>query len=145
MSISEMDVEDMRDIFSNFDKTGRGNIESKDIGEVMRALGKNPTNEEVRKILDEIDPKGEKDVSFEEFVPLMRRKGQESDFTAFIECFKVFDRENNGMVNVAEIRHILCSMGEALSSKDADILLEGMEDNNGQINYEEFVRSIIDE
>ena len=47
MSVSEIDVEDMRDIFSNFDKTGRGNIESKDIGEVMRALGKNPTNEEV--------------------------------------------------------------------------------------------------
>ena len=60
----------------------------------------------MRKILDEIDPKGEKDVSFEEFVPLMRRKGQESDFTAFIECFKVFDRENNGMVNVAEVRHL---------------------------------------
>ena len=35
-------------------------------------------------------------------------------------------------------------MGEALSSSDADILLEGMEDNSGQINYEEFVRSILD-
>ena len=43
----DLKPEDMREIFLDFDKTGRGNIESKDIGEVMRALGRNPTNDEV--------------------------------------------------------------------------------------------------
>ena len=43
----ELKPDDMRDIFLDFDKSGNGNIESKDIGEVMRALGRNPTNEEV--------------------------------------------------------------------------------------------------
>ena len=54
MSVSDArdaDVGDMRETFLNFDRTGRGNIESKDIGEVMRALGQNPTNEEVYTVL----------------------------------------------------------------------------------------------
>jgi len=142
----ELELEDWRDIFNNFDKTGRGNVDSADIGEIMRALGQNPTQEEVKKILKEIDPNGEKDITFEEFVPLMKiqKKKVAPDFSSFCEGFKMFDRENNGMVSVAEVRHILMSMGEHLSTADADTLLEGMEDNNGQINYEEFVRFVLD-
>ena len=56
------------------------------------------------KILNEIDPKGGKDISFEEFLPLMKKKLGQQDFSGFCECFKMFDRENNGMVNVAEVR-----------------------------------------
>jgi len=144
----QYDVEDWRETFLNFDKSGNGNVESGEIGEVMRALGQNPTKADVQKILNEIDPNGEKEISFEEFVPLMKiqknkvRSGQE--FAGFCEGFKMFDRESNGMVSIAEVRHILMSMGETLTSEDCDVLLEGQEDSNGQINYEEFVRTTMD-
>ena len=48
------------------------------------------------------------------------------------------------MVSIAEVRHILTNLGEKLNSKDVDQLVAGLEDNKGMINYEDFVRGIID-
>ena len=43
-----------RDAFALFDKRGDGKIDSDQIGDVMRALGLNPTEAEVKKIVQEI-------------------------------------------------------------------------------------------
>lgn len=47
-----------RDAFSLFDKRGDGKIDSDQIGDVLRALNLNPTEAEVKKIVQEIDPNG---------------------------------------------------------------------------------------
>ena len=58
----------------------------------------------------------------------------------------MFDKEGNGTVNSAELRHVLGTLGEKLSEEEIDQLLQGHEDNNGQINYEgKFDEGIFDE
>ena len=47
-----------KDAFALFDKRGDSKIDSNQIGDVLRALGLNPTEAEVQKIVQEIDPKG---------------------------------------------------------------------------------------
>ena len=99
------------------------------------------------KVLAEIDPSGEKRISFEEFAPLYhnhKRKSVLLTVDQFNDIFRIFDRDNNGMVSVAEVRHILTNLGEKLNSKDVDVLVAGMEDNKGMMNYEEFVRGIVE-
>lgn len=54
----------------------------------------------------------------------------------FIEGFKVFDKESNGLISAAELRHLLTQLGERLTEKEVDILLAGMEDGQGQVPYE---------
>ena len=44
-----------RDAFSLFDKRGDGKIDSDQIGDVLRALSLNPTEAEVKKIVQEIE------------------------------------------------------------------------------------------
>ena len=41
-----------------FDKRGDGKIDSDQIGDVLRALNLNPTEAEVKKIIQEVDPNG---------------------------------------------------------------------------------------
>lgn len=55
----------------------------------------------------------------------------------------MFDRNCNGLVNAAELRHVLCSLGDKLSVEEVDQLLVGFEDNQGQVLYEEFVKHIM--
>ena len=55
----------------------------------------------------------------------------------------MFDRNCNGLVNAAELRHVLCSLGDKLSTEEVDQLLVGFEDNQGQVLYEEFVKHIM--
>jgi len=46
-------------------------------------------------------------------------------------------------VNAAELRHVLTTLGEKLSEDEVEQLLTGHEDNNGQINYEDFIKIIL--
>ena len=58
---------------------------------------------------------GQKRVTFEEFIPLYHsqsKKKSGGNFESFAEGFRIFDREGDGMVSVAEIRHLLTSLGK---------------------------------
>jgi len=59
-----------------------------------------------------------------------------SVLNSYYKGLRVFDKEGNGTVNSAELRHVLGTLGEKLSEEEIDQLLTGHEDNNGQINYE---------
>lgn len=54
----------------------------------------------------------------------------------FVEGFRVFDKEANGLVSAAELRHLLTQLGERLRKEEVDLLLAGMEDGQGQVPYE---------
>lgn len=60
-----------------------------------------------------------------------------------MDGLRVFDREGNGQVSAAELRHVLTGLGEKMSEEEVDLLLSGLEDNQGQINYEEFVKTVM--
>ena len=55
----------------------------------------------------------------------------------------MFDKEGNGTLLGAEMRHVLCSMGEKLTEEEAELVMVGQEDGNGFINYEAFVDNIV--
>ena len=61
----------------------------------------------------------------------------------FIECLRVFDRNNNGLISSGELRHVMTSLGEKLTDDEVDSLLAGFEDNQGHVFYEEFVRAVM--
>ncbi len=50
---------DIHDAFALFDKRGDNKIDATQIGDIMRALGLNPTEAELKKIVKEVDPNGE--------------------------------------------------------------------------------------
>ena len=58
-------------MFSIFDKDKNGIIDIKEMGVVMRALGQNPTRQELRDIMREFDENKDGVISFDEFLDLM--------------------------------------------------------------------------
>lgn len=45
--------------FDMFDSDGGGDISTKELGQVMRMLGQNPSREELEEIIEEVDEDGE--------------------------------------------------------------------------------------
>ncbi|KAF9171109.1 hypothetical protein BGX21_002712 [Mortierella sp. AD011] len=133
--------------FSLFDRKGNGTIEATSLGDLLRALGQNPTQSQVRDLVAEADPSGSNVINFDAFLKVLLRPNgfkPAGTFQEFISGFKVFDKEGNGFIPVGEFRYVLTNLGEKLSDAQVDELLKGVEvDKNGKINYEEFVKMIM--
>lgn len=56
--LTDTQIADAKEAFALFDKDNDGCITTPELGTVMRALGKNPTEAEVRSLIKEIDPDG---------------------------------------------------------------------------------------
>eukprot|EP00049_Salpingoeca_infusionum_P021695 m.4172 g.4172 ORF g.4172 m.4172 type:complete len:153 (-) comp4435_c0_seq1:2344-2802(-) len=149
MSFTDSQMSQFREAFALFDKKGDGNIRLGDLGTVLRAMGENPTQADVTKTQQEIDPDSNPDkrINFEEFLPVLQRfQGQKPVGTEadYIEGLRVFDKDGNGTINAAELRHVLASLGEKLSDDDLDALLANVPiDSSGCVNYQEFVRIVM--
>lgn len=51
------------------------------------------------------------------------------------EAFKVFDRDNNGYISAAELRHVMTSIGEKLTDDEVDEMIrEADQDGDGRID-----------
>lgn len=70
--MSKDEAIDIEEAFLLYDKRGDNKIESCQVGEVLRALGINPTEYEIQKLISGIDPTGEGRVSFSEFLPMFQ-------------------------------------------------------------------------
>merc|ERR1712062_181003 len=111
---SEDQIEDFKEVFQLFDTKGDGLIQVSQVGEVLRALGTNPTEGEVKKLITSTCTEKGPDarVTFETFLPMLQdvsSKPIRDTVDDFVEGLKHFDKE----------------------------------DSQGNINYEEFVKMVL--
>ena len=144
-SLSEETKADYMDAFNMFDTNHDGTINSQKIGELMRKLGKNPTESQLNQIIGNIAKNGSKQIGFDDFVELMEQKNKENDpEIEIINMFQIFNKENNGLISNEELFHIIRTFGETLTDEEIqEIITEADVDGDGFINYEEFVRMMM--
>ena len=69
---------------------------------------------------------------------MMARKMKETDSEDEIrEAFRVFDKDGNGFISAAELRHVMTNLGEKLTDEEVDEMIREADiDGDGQVNYE---------
>lgn len=125
----------------------------------MRSLGQNPSESELQDMINEVDADSNGTIDFPgkipsshvvlykekptlssrlEFLTMMARKMKDTDSEEEIrEAFKVFDRDNNGFISAAELRHVMTSIGEKLTDDEVDEMIrEADQDGDGRIDCE---------
>merc|ERR1712198_569738 len=128
--IDASDIEDVKDAFDLFDFwDGRdGLVDGAKIGELLRCTGLNPTNAIVNQN-GGCEKLGEKQYKFEEILPIYQAVAKETDtgtFADFMEAFKTFDREGQGFIPSAEMRHVLTCFGERLLDEEVDSIIQAI-------------------
>ncbi|WAR25817.1 CALM-like protein [Mya arenaria] len=137
-------VKEFREIFRLFDSDGDGTITTKELGTVMRSLGQNPSQEELRRMVKIVDADGNGEVDFDEFVKLISRKLQKVDMEEeIVDAFRVFDSDGNGSISKPELRDAIATLGTKVNEQELDELMAAADINgDGNINYEEFTKMI---
>ena len=77
-------------------------------------------------------------IDFPEFLTMMARKMKDTDSEEEIrEAFRVFDKDGNGFISAAELRHVMTNLGEKLTDEEVDEMIREADiDGDGQVNYE---------
>ncbi|NWI21309.1 TNNC2 protein, partial [Crypturellus soui] len=163
--LSEEMIAEFKAAFDMFDADGGGDISTKELGTVMRMLGQNPTKEELDAIIEEVDEDGERrggaarwvqaqdrgspppgpagsgTIDFEEFLVMMVRqmkedaKGKSEEELA--NCFRVFDRNADGFIDIEELGEILRATGEHVTEEEIEDLMKDSDKNNdGRIDFD---------
>ncbi|THH11628.1 hypothetical protein EW146_g7979 [Bondarzewia mesenterica] len=132
-----------KEAFALFDKKGTGAVPRETLGDLLRALGQNPTQAEVADIVNAAP----RDVEYKTFLTILNRPdGFKPAGTPeeFIRGFQVFDKEGNGFIGAGELRYVLTQLGEKMSDEEVDELMKGVQVGpDGNVNYESFVRTIL--
>lgn len=144
--LSEEQLAEYKEAFSLFDKDGDGRITTAELGTVLRSLGHNPTEAELQGLIQAVDTDNSGTVDFPEFLSVVAKRGKACDSEEEIrEAFRVFDKDGNGYISVAELRHVMTNLGEKLTDEEVDEMIKEADmDGDGRVNYEEFVRVMME-
>ena len=144
-NLSDETITQFQAIFELFDKDNSGNISTKELGTVMRNLGQNPSEEELKQMIREVDLNGNGTIDFKEFMCLMVKKMKDNDLDEELQAaFKVFDKDQNGYITSHELRHTMTNLGENLTPEEVEEMIKEADlDNDQQIDYDEFMKIIM--
>ncbi|KAK7367814.1 hypothetical protein VNO80_09832 [Phaseolus coccineus] len=137
--LSDEQVSAMKEAFSLFDTDGDGRIAPSELGILMRSLGGNPTQAQLKSIVAEENLTAPFD--FPQFLDLMAKHVKPEPFDRQLrDAFKVLDKDSTGFVSVSELRHILTNIGEKLEPSEFDEWIREVDVGpDGKIRYEDFI------
>ncbi|XP_065288552.2 uncharacterized protein [Dermacentor albipictus] len=139
--LSDDRVAELKKVFEGYDAQGTGKIPVYELGAVMRSLGYKLTDSKLRDFLGPI--KGTS-ITFSEFITMMAKDVLAVDAEEeFKQVFKVFDRNGDGFVSCAELRHAMTTLGQKLSTEDVDEMIRVADkDAKGKLTFDEFVTMV---
>eukprot|EP00116_Pleurobrachia_bachei_P010850 sb/3471112/ len=145
--ITDAHIVEFRQAFNIFDKDGDGSISTRELGSVMRSLGQNPSDKELRSMCNKVDVDGNGKLDFKEFIVLMTTEFDTINAEKELKtAFEVFDKEMRGWIDEAELRRCLTTIGDCLTDVEvSEFLHEADQDGDGCINYLEFVKIMTQE
>ena len=143
---SKNEIKEMKSKFEMFDTDGSGTICIKELGRLLRYLGYNPSEADIKDIMSSIDKDDTGQIEFLEFVDLMTTKLVKKKKTNDAElerAFHVLDKSKKGFILCAKMNEIVTTLGEKLSVDEANQLISDLDINkDGKITNEEFMNTM---
>jgi len=128
-----------------YDWDGKGEIDLFFLGDVMYALGLNITKK-VCVGLGQTDEEGKKFAKYDDVVEKVKAAvatpDSQGSYADYLELLKLYDKNSNGTMMLAELDNILCNLGDEVPKEDVQKLFAELcdpEDEDGMFPYMSFL------
>jgi len=138
--LNDQELDCLKEAFSLFDADHDGEITINELGRVMRNHGLNPTDDELRDMIRNVDKNSNGAIDFNEFIEMMLRRDSKIEEDV-LHAFRVFDRDGDGLISAEELKLTMNNLGEPLTDHEVKSMIEAADiDGDGRINFQEFSR-----
>ena len=136
------EIDTFKEIFSYFDKKGDGLLNtdswySSDLGLALRAAGMVATSHDIAALKKKHS--GAKDgefIDFESFLNCIAELSiTEATPDSIKSAFYLFDKNDNGLIQISEFKHVLSSIGDVLTEEEMDAIISALD-----VNGDSFLR-----
>ena len=140
--MSKQERDNLSKVFKAFDTNGDGKL---DMNEVkvgyLEHYGKVMSDQEVEDMFNAVDTDKSGFIDYTEFVVAATSQSNLTSQEKLHAAFKMFDKDNSGMISADEIREVLCFGGkDQLSVEAVDAIIKQVDENgDGDIEFSEFV------
>jgi len=136
------EVRQLRECFKALDTNNDGSISFHELRAQVYDLGKEDIGEELARILEDVDVDGSKRIDYTEFLASCMEKKRYRDEKVCWNAFRVFDKDNNGVISRQELKAVLTtqSVEQQLGSSSIEKIMTDCDRNlDGRISFEEFM------
>lgn len=134
----------MLEAFNLLDYTGEGKIKAEDFRVAIKALGYEPTKEELETMINAVDKGDTGRLSFENFQTAIMRKIMAQDCDGDImKSFRLFDMDDTGLISFDNVKQVSQILGASLTDEEIEEMIDDADkDFDGYINVQEFMKMI---
>ncbi|KAF7071727.1 hypothetical protein CFC21_076988 [Triticum aestivum] len=137
--LSEEEIKGLKEMFKSIDKDNSGTITLEELKNGLAKQGNKFSDHEIQQLMEAADADGNGLIDYEEFVTatvhMNRMDREEHLYTAF----QYFDKDNSGYITKEELEQALQEQKLFDAEEFKDVIAEADSDNDGRIDYSEFV------
>ncbi|CAL9190115.1 unnamed protein product [Musa hybrid cultivar] len=140
--LNQQKRQEIKEVFDLFDTDQSGSLDAKELNVAMRALGFEMTEEDINRLMTEIDKDRNGAIDFEEFLHMMTAKiGERDSKEELTRAFRILDQDNNGRISDVDIQRVANDLGEKFTLSEIREMIEAADLNgDGEVDAEEFMR-----
>jgi calmodulin len=144
--LTEEQVAEFKECFSLFDGDGSGTVDTGELGEVMRSLGQKMSDDELARMIEEVDADGSGTVDFAEFLGMMAKQMRDHDTDIVLKrAFDLFAENAKAGANderrapVDALRVVFAALCDGVSGEEITRLTAAAADGAEDMSFAQFM------
>lgn len=136
------EIIELKQMFHALDANNDSTVTFHELKEGLDRMGTKQSMESLRQMFEEIDVDGSMRIDYTEFLAATIDQRRAFEESSCWQAFRVFDRDNSGMISVKELKEVLVSdaVQSTFGALVAETVLEEVDaDGDGEVSFLEFM------
>ncbi|XP_027940259.1 calcium-dependent protein kinase 29-like isoform X1 [Vigna unguiculata] len=138
-NLSEEEIKGLKQMFNNMDTDRSGTITYEELKSGLTKLGSKLSEYEIKQLMEAADVDKSGTIDYQEFITATINRHKLEKEENLFKAFQYFDKDNSGYITREELRQALTEYQMGDEATIDEVIDDVDTDNDGKINYQEFV------